>query len=37
MSKCEHYLRENEFAAIGCAVTALAPVLVAISARLWGG
>jgi hypothetical protein len=37
MSKCEHSLRENRFAALGYAVTALAPVLMAISGRLWGG
>lgn len=36
MSKCEHSLRENGFAALGCAVTALAPVPMAISGRFVG-
>jgi hypothetical protein len=41
MSKCEHALRENESAAIGNALTALAlapvPVLVAILRSVAGG
>jgi len=39
MSKCEHALRENESAAVGNALTALAlaPVLVAILRSVAGG